>query len=199
MSFGSSNSFLGYCHLDDQQLLDTAHSYQDLTDAAQQALRQEFSRRGLEPPAAGLEETGPTSRKLVTVQRYRDLSEAIVVRSFLEASGVPVFLCDENLVRLDWQISNFIGGIRLQVDVEDESDARELLGQPLSVRIVYEQGEEYLQPRCPVCFSLDIAFQGSSRGPALASLYLLAVPLPLGPETWLCNACGARWEDTPET
>jgi hypothetical protein len=198
MSFGSSTSFIGYSHLDDQQLLEAARSYPDLTGAAQQALQHEFSRRGLEPPIADPEQAEPISRKLVTVQRYRDLSEAIVARSFLEASGVPVFLCDENLVRLDWQISNFIGGIRLQVDAQDELEARELLSQPLSTRIVYEEGEEYLQPRCPVCSSLDITFRGSARGAALASLYLLALPLPLGPETWGCNACGARWEDNPE-
>jgi hypothetical protein len=50
---------------------------------------------------------------LTTIRRCRDLSEAIVARSLLESSGIDVNLCDENLVRLDWQVSNFIGGIRL--------------------------------------------------------------------------------------
>lgn len=52
---------------------------------------------------------------LTTIRRFRDLSEAIVARSLLESGGIEAYLCDENLVRLDWQISNFIGGIRLQV------------------------------------------------------------------------------------
>jgi hypothetical protein len=199
MTFGSRDPFAGYSHLDDQQLLQTAYSYQDLTDAAQQALREEFSRRDLEPPILDDLAEPAESRGLVTVHRYRDLSEAIVARSFLEASGIPVFLCDENLVRLDWQISNFIGGIRLQVGTKDEADALELLTQPPDAAICYqERGETYLQPRCPVCASTDITFQGASRAAALASLYLLAVPLPPGRETWICNACGARWEDEPE-
>jgi hypothetical protein len=61
---------------------------------------------------------------LVIIKRYRELSEAIVARSLLESAGIVVALCDENLVRLDWEISNFIRGIRLQVDSEDALMAR---------------------------------------------------------------------------
>jgi transposase-like protein len=98
-------------------------------------------------------------------------------------------------VRLDWQVSNFIGGIRLKVDAADEADARELLAQSSPESIEFDEGEEFEQPHCPVCGSKEITFQGSSRGAAIASLYLLSVPLPLGKKTWICNSCGAQWED----
>jgi hypothetical protein len=76
--------------------------------------------------------TGQTGyRQLVTLRRYRDLSEAIVARSMLEAAGIAAWLRDENLVRLEWQISNFIGGIRLQVDLSEAEAAEELLSQPI--------------------------------------------------------------------
>jgi predicted RNA-binding Zn-ribbon protein involved in translation (DUF1610 family) len=138
----------------------------------------------------------PETRNLVTIRRYRDLSEAIVARSFLESAGIPVYLRDENLVRLDWQVSNFIGGIRLQVEADDEPAAVELLNQPVSPTIELSEGEEFTQPRCPACGSADITFEGASRAAALASLYVLSLPLPPGRETWLCSACGNRWEET---
>jgi hypothetical protein len=175
-----------------------ARSYDTLTGTAQVALRDEFARRGLDPPVVEekVPKDPPSQRNLVTVRRYRDLSEAIVARSLLESAGIVVYLRDENLVRLDWQVSNFIGGIRLQVDAEDEQNALELLRQPVQESISYSEGDEFTQPHCPSCGSTDITFEGASRGAALASLYLLSLPLPFGRETWLCDACGARWEDS---
>jgi hypothetical protein len=183
-----------YALLDESDLIALARTYDSLTDLAQTALRDEFTRRKLDPPI--IEEPEPPPTRLVTIERYRDLSEAIVARSLLEASGIPVHLADENLVRLDWQISNFIGGIRLQVAAEDETDATELLRQPIPPSIAFSDDIDFAQPQCPRCGSLDITFDGSSRKAALASLYILALPLPLGPQTWSCNACNLRWQDS---
>ncbi len=186
-----------YAEEGETELLALARRYDSLTDEAQGALRLEFARRGLEVPfAEDVEAPGSESRRLVTVARYRDLSEAIVARSLLESAGVWVSLRDENLVRLDWQISNFIGGLRLEVEAEDAAAAIELLGQPVPEGIGYDEEHVYEQPHCPVCHSLEITFEGASRGAALTSLYVMAVPLPTGRETWRCEACGARWEDT---
>ena len=72
------------------------------------------------------EELGPPNH-WVTVERFRDLSAAIVARSALEATEIPCFLRDENTVRMDWQISNFIGGMRLQVREQDLKPASAVL------------------------------------------------------------------------
>jgi Putative prokaryotic signal transducing protein len=188
----------GYRKMFDGELLELAQSYDQLTDTAQAALRAEFGRRGLDPPILAEAAPAPEPRDLVTLARYRDLSEAIVVRTMLESSGIYVFLRDENLVRLDWQVSNFIGGIRLQVEAKDEARAAELLRQSIPTVIPFDDDDDFLQPHCPKCGSIDITFQGASRGPALASLTVLAVPLPLGRETWLCNSCEAQWEDADD-
>ena len=133
---------------------------------------------------------------LITIRRYRDLSEAIVARSLLESSGIPAYLCDENLVRLDWQISNFIGGIRLQVEPEQEQDATEILDAPIPDEIDFGgDPSAYTQPRCPRCNSTAVTFEGSSRKAALASLYIFSIPLPLGPRTWTCSHCDNHWTD----
>ena len=184
-----------YARMGEMELLRVAHSYESLTDTAQAALRLEFVRRKLEPPLIEDPEEAP---QLITIRRYRDLSEAIVARSMLESAGIYVFLRDENLVRLDWQVSNFIGGIRLQVKAGDEQAAQDLLSQAIPSYIPFDGEDEFVQPHCPRCLSTDITFEGASRGAALASLHMLAIPLPLGRETWLCHSCDARWEDTDE-
>ncbi len=181
-----------YAAMDEAGLLRTARIYDTLVEAAQEALRAEFARRNLEPP---LVDEDPAGQTLVTVRRYRDLSEAIVARSVIEAAGMLCFLQNENMVRLDWQISNFIGGIRLQVAASDAAEAEEILSAPIPASIAMEGEPDYIQPRCPRCDSLDISFEGAGRGAALAALYLFSLPAPMGEKRWICNRCGLLWAD----
>jgi hypothetical protein len=186
-----------YAALDEAGLLSVAHDYDSLTEPAQASLRAEFARRGMQAPL--VDETAddqPQSRKLVTLRRYRDLSEAIVARGMLESAGITVYLQDENLVRLDWQVSNFIGGIRLQVEESDATAGMELLDQPVPESIPFAGWGEFEQPTCPRCGSVEITFEGASRGAAVAGLWMVGLPLPQGTETWRCESCGARWEDS---
>ncbi len=183
-----------YRSMGDTELLQVARSYDGLTDEAQSALRTEFAVRGLETPDA-VDEPAAEYVRLVTVKRFRDLSEAIIARSMLESAGIVVYLFDENLVRLDWQLSNFIGGIRLQVAGADREAAIELLEQPVPEAIEYGDDETFDQPHCPVCNSQQITFEGASRTAPLVSLYLAALPLPEGASSWRCENCGSRWED----
>jgi len=185
-----------YTEMRDEELLELAREYESLTEPAQAALRTEFARRGMEAPLVEDDPGTPENRKLVTLRRYRDLSEAIVARGMLESAGIEVFLQDENLVRLDWQVSNFIGGIRLQVADPDASAGLELLEQPVPESIPFAGWGEFEQPKCPRCGSVEITFEGAERGAALTGLWVMGLPLPTGAETWSCGACGARWEDS---
>ena len=182
------------------ELMNVARSYDTLIETAQDALRAEFAQRGLEPPLLDDEDESVSGKeqpdqKLVTVRRYRDLSEAIVARSVIEGAGMFCFLQNENMVRLDWQLSNFIGGIRLQVAECDAAAAEEILSAPVPASIQMEGEPDYIQPRCPRCDSLDINFEGAGRGAALAALYLFALPAPMGEKRWMCNHCGLLWAD----
>jgi hypothetical protein len=137
---------------------------------------------------------------LITIRRYRDLSEAIVARCLLESAGIEVDLCDENLIRLDWQVSNFIGGLRLQVQESDASDAVAILDAPIPETIEYsEEDSPYTQPRCPQCQSTNITFEGSTRGSAMMVLFVLSLPFPFGPKTWACQDCANRWGETEDS
>ena len=188
-----------YRSFSELELRSLAADWHSLTADAQNALEAEFSSRDLtflepDPPLL------PEYRNLTTLRQYRDLSEAIVARGALESAGIFCFLKDENLVRLDWQVSNFIGGIRLQVASSDVPQAEAILAQPAPAAFEIPDQPGFQQPRCPRCTSTDIAWQRRGRKAALLSLYLFSLPLPRGSEAWTCSSCGLRWtSDDHET
>ncbi|HEU5351362.1 MAG TPA: DUF2007 domain-containing protein [Terracidiphilus sp.] len=187
-----------YAQMSELELMELARSYDGLVSTAQAALRAEFARRGLEPPLVEEPEEPeePEFRRLVTVRRYRDLTEAFLGRSLLESAGVAAWVADENLVRMNWFYSNLVGGLRLQVDERDEADAREILDGEIPETIPYGEGEAYVQPTCPKCGSAEIALgDGREGGRSLVALYVLAIPVPPRKAAWHCEACGAQWID----
>jgi hypothetical protein len=189
-----------YRPMSELELQDLLADWHSLIPEARSALAAEFDSRNLkfdlpQAPVDGSSEF----RELVTIRRYRDLSEALVARAVVESAGIFCFLKDENLVRLDWQVSNFIGGIRLQVDVQDVETAEAILSQPVPNEISIPDEPGFIQPRCPRCTSTDITWERQGRKAALASLYLFSLPLPRGSESWHCNSCDLRWveDDDP--
>ena|ERR1700733_10253929 len=182
-----------YAQMSETELMKMARSYDGLLEIAQVALRAEFARRGLEPPLVEEPEEWEL-RRLMTVRRYRDLAEAYMGRSLLESAGIPAWIADEHLVRLDWFYSNLVGGMRLQVDERDEVAAREILEEGVPATITYGEEELYVQPTCPKCGSAEITLgSGTERGRSLLALYVLSIPVPPREATWYCEACRARW------
>ncbi|MDQ2834913.1 MAG: DUF2007 domain-containing protein [Acidobacteriota bacterium] len=183
-----------YNPMSDLELQSLASDLASLLPDAQTALLAEMKARGLDllPPVE--REEGSAFRDLTTVRRYRDLSEALVARGAVESAGIFCFLTDENLVRLDWQISNSIGGIRLQVAANDVEAAEAILAQPAPDSIAMRDQPDFRQPRCPRCTSTDIAWERQGRKVALAALYLFSLPVPRGSEPWHCNSCDLKWQ-----
>lgn len=137
--------------------------------------------------------------ELITLWRYRDLPEALLAKGKLEASGVEVFLADDNVVRMDWFWSNLIGGVKLQVAAQDRDAAMAILSEEIPPVLTAEEiGEEYRQPVCPRCGSLDVSFETIDKGVALAALGAVSLPVPIPKYSWKCQDCGARWIDTEE-
>jgi len=184
-----------YAQMSETELMELAQSYDGLLEIAQAALRAEFARRGLEPPLVEEPEEWEF-RRLVTVRRYRDLAESHAGRSLLESAGIPAWVADENLVRMDWFLSNMVGGMRLQVDERDEAAARELLEEAAPETITYGKDEVFLQPTCPKCGSAEVTLgSGTERGRSFVGLYVLAIPVPPRKGAWHCESCGADWVD----
>jgi hypothetical protein len=124
---------LHYSRLSDGELIKLALESPELSELAWDALEDELDRRNLEIPEA--ESTPqvslPQTRDLVVLRRFRDVHEALLAKGSLEASGIECFLADENMVRIDWFISNLLGGIKLMVQPSDFSQASRILNEPV--------------------------------------------------------------------
>lgn len=182
-----------YAAMSDGELLRLARNSESLTDTAWDALEDELDRRHLELPEAPEPVRTLDFQKLVTIQQFRDLPQALLAKGCLESAGIECFLRDDNLVRLDWFISNFVGGIKLCVRPEDAQTAQDLLNEPI-LEGLYVQGVGlYEQPRCPKCNSLDVSFQ--ELDPAAYLTLALNIPIPFHRDAWRCRACSAEWEE----
>ena len=167
-----------YSGMTDGELQNIARAPESLTEPAWEALEDEFDRRGLKHPSEEVqphnEELG--TRTLITIRQFRDLPEALLAKGSLESFGIECFLQDDNMVRLDWFISNLIGGVKLCVSPQDVENAQRILDEPILEGMYVHGVGLYEQPRCPKCRSLDVAMP--VQGPA-----------------WKCQSCGAEWED----
>ena len=80
--------------------------------------------RPTEIAAVAIEQDGG---KPVVIRTYRDVTEAMVDRTTLESAGIKCFLYDDNLIRLDWFVSNAIGGAKLVVSQNEAAEALKIL------------------------------------------------------------------------
>ena len=78
---------------------------------------------------------------------------------------------------------------------ENVAEAMEVLDQPIPESFAVDGVEEYQQPRCPKCQSLDVTFQNLNKPIAYGSAYL-NVPIPIKNKAWKCSSCGCEWEET---
>jgi hypothetical protein len=201
----------------DGELGKVAGQAYELTDVAREALRAEMARRGLadalveRAPMAPIPAVQPGDppperprvealaggelelRDMVTIRQFRDLPEALFAKGSLESAGIECAMVDDNMVRLDWFISNLLGGVKLQVRQEDAADAEAILSQPIPENFEVPGIGEFEQPRCPKCQSLQVNFQEVTPA-AYVSAYL-NVPIPFHRRAWRCHSCNAEWED----
>ena len=117
--------------MSDGELVKLALESAELSDAAWEALEDELERRNLDVPEPESPQISvPDTRKLVLLRSFRDVHEALLAKGRLDASGVECFLADENMVRMDWFISNLLGGVKLLVAPIDFSRASRILNEP---------------------------------------------------------------------
>jgi len=187
-----------YAHMADGELLAIAADARDLTPDAQALIAEELHRRslGMPAPTNGPDRPEFVEQKWSTVAKFRDLPDALLAKGAVESAGIECHLTDDNMVRLDWFISNLLGGAKLLVKPEDEASAREILSQPIPETLDVEGVGEYSQPHCPKCRSLDVNFQEVDPM-AYVSAYL-RVPVPLLRKAWRCHNCSAEWEEVAD-
>ncbi len=167
-----------YSAMSSEELGQIAKSGDELSAAAHEALLAEAAKRGLKieiasPPGEDFLEFNET----VTLCQFRDLPDALLAKGSLESAGIQAYLVDDNMIRVDWFISNLLGGIKLMVHPEDAEAATEILNQPIPEMIEVEGIGNFQQPKCPQCQSLDVSYIEVKQG-------------------WICIACG-NWCEEP--
>lgn len=188
-----------YSAMSDGELLKLALQPWALSDVAWDALEDELERRNLEvpEPEALPQVSALEKRNLVMLRRFRDIPEALLAKGRLESSGIDAVLADENMVRMDWFLSNLLGGVKLLVDSADFTEASNILSEPVPELLHVEGVGDYTQPRCPNCGSLDIALDELNKKVSYTTAWL-GVPLPVADSGWQCHGCGHRWEETAD-
>jgi ribosomal protein S27E len=166
-----------YSAMSDEELGQIAASRDDLSAVAREALLGEAARRGLKmaitPPRG---EDVFEFNETVTLRQFRDLPEALLAKGSLESAGIQAYLVDDNMVRMDWFISNLLGGIKLKVRPEDAEAASEILNQPIPEVFDVEGVGNFEQPKCSRCQALDVSYVEYIR-------------------RWTCNSCGRTWAE----
>jgi hypothetical protein len=206
-----------YRELYDEELRNLAADYGNLTDLARECLRSEMLTRGLGDPTAKPDPRWPRFAQSSSFRTAtpNDLnvapddgadSSALGGVTGEDLSDVPheytwkTKLCECNEFKEAWQLAEALrragidswvqrpgSGIiysRILVPADQLEEASAIANGPIPKDIVEESNEldkapeEYIPPRCPKCHTED---------PVLES----ADPT----NSWLCEACGARWSD----
>jgi hypothetical protein len=130
----------------------------------------------------------------VTVASFSQPVEAHLARTKLESEGIPCVVDDEYLVRVNWLLSNAVGGVKLRVPPEDAAHARELL-RPRP-RLVVDESAEAGEGEmvCPNCRSLDVYYNRFSRRAAGVFWLLFGFIVPWLDRRWVCKQCGYEWK-----
>jgi len=117
-----------YGQMSEGELEKLAEDAGSLSETAKSALKFEIAKRGLQ---VQLREHVPTERpqfsKPVVLRSYLALPDALLAKSILDSAGIECFLADQNIIRLDWFLSNALGGVKLLVREEDAAEAAAVL------------------------------------------------------------------------
>jgi DNA-directed RNA polymerase subunit M/transcription elongation factor TFIIS len=132
----------------------------------------------------------------VTVASFSQPVEAHLARTKLESEGIPCVVGDENLVRVDWFLSNAVGGVKVMVPRAEAEHARDVL-RPRPRLVVVERGEPADgEMICPRCHCDDVYYRRYNRRVAGVFMLLLGFLIPWRDSRWTCTRCGYEWKES---
>ncbi len=174
-----------YSGMNDGELEKLAASMTELTSVASSVLSVELSRRGLSAtPAADIVDLEPS--ELVTIRKFEELHDASLAKGSIESAGIECFLAGAYTI-------GHVTPVRLQVQRSDVEEAKEILDQPIPESFEVEGVGKFEQPRCPVCSSIDVSFEGWTQS-AADMLAHVGLPQPYR-HAWKCQVCNHVWPD----
>jgi hypothetical protein len=187
-----------YADMHDEQLLELAGSFNDLTDMAKTVLRDELRKRDLGDPLSP--NFSAVARSHADAQRAIDAAQSEAAGKSIDYTW-KVLLCECDDKAHAWQLKQALrrAGIdcwvedpgqfsvsppRVSVAADQLEQARAVIANPIPQDIIDESRLEipdYSPPNCPACGAAD---------PTL----LAADPS----NSWECEICGNEWSDPVE-
>jgi Putative prokaryotic signal transducing protein len=132
----------------------------------------------------------------IAVASFSQPVEAHLARTRLEAEGIPCVVGNEHLVRVDWLLSNAVGGVKLMVPRSELERARDALRPRPHLVVVGGHGElAEGEMICPRCRSDDVYYSRYSRRVASVFILLLGFLIPWRDRRWACTQCGYEWKE----
>jgi hypothetical protein len=152
-----------------QQRLRRGH----FADYAIAAARDELRRRGITPPepAADCAEPAPAdSHDMVVMERRLNPAEAQILRSALEAGGVPAIVDDFNAAHYLGYLAYALDGVRVRVPDNHVERAREIMADIAANRCMLEDDEPApesdIQEQRILAYTRDASFARKWRSAA---------------------------------
>jgi hypothetical protein len=139
--------------------------------------------------------TAPRFEERVVVATFSFPWEAELARARLGAEGIGAVLGDENLVRLDWFVSQAVGGVKLLVAASDAPRAAAVLSVEAQLPEIglATASDSSGGPSCPRCQSGNLTYERWSRAGFVGTILLFGFPLPIPQPRWRCGRCKAVW------
>jgi len=132
----------------------------------------------------------------IAVASFSQPVEAHLARTKLESEGIPCVIGNENLVRVDWFLSNAVGGVKVMVPRWEAEHARDVLRPQPRLVVVAERGVPFDGDMiCPRCRCEDVYFRRYNRRVAGVFMLLLGFLIPWRDRRWVCTRCGYEWKE----
>ena len=135
--------------------------------------------------------------KIVTFESYYDPMLAHIIRTRLEANGIPCFIADDNTIGANPLYNQAVGGIKLKIFERDLERCRAILASDGDLKEqdhieVDDETNTYIV--CPFCGSTNIgSIEGKDEEGLLDSLINLVNPFQ-SQKNWHCNTCQNNFE-----
>ena len=139
--------------------------------------------------------------KIITFQSYYDPMLAHIVRTRLEANGLPCYIADENVIGINPLYNQAMGGVKLKIFEKDLLKCREILAEDgdLHERDHYEIDDDTKTfVLCPYCASTNVVNISENEGhgeneTVFGSLMNLINPFSVQ-YNWHCFNCKRDFE-----
>jgi DNA-directed RNA polymerase subunit M/transcription elongation factor TFIIS len=198
-----------YRGMNDDELLNLARQYSELTEVAQQVLKTEISERKLEMPKAEPEEPEPWTdevldpelgsaydedRELVDVAMVWSRRDAYQLKAIFDAAEISIAFGKEKATEVDRVTSDFSKGVTVQSMKIAVPMATEVMKSysPADEPQSKEPTDSDVVTLCPKCHSKEVYFGDLSADPESQGDSIEELQ-------WTCDSCGHHWKDDVTT